>query len=117
MDYNQIREDTRRAYADADEVDVDLSYLTDEYIDELVENARDPEQLLIQDPGLEFEFGAQATNYLANAYFIGWTAYGYVASSAGSCNRSWQLRINYRQRSIVRKCSTSPYWYIWSVSS
>lgn len=120
MDYKQIRIDTKAAFAEAGERDADLSYLTEEYIDDVVGKARSVEELLLLDPGLEGELDqeevAAVTNYLGNPVFIGWNAYGYIASSNGSCNRNWQLRTSYRRKSIVRKCSSAPYWWIWKVS-
>ena len=115
-DLEQIRLETKRAFDEAGVEDPDLSYLTEELVQEAERDARAVEDL--GEKGPDGEVRPNATNRLWNVWFQGGPGsrvYGYLLRSDGSCGGSWYVYFTWSARSIDRRCPNRNS-YIWRVS-
>jgi hypothetical protein len=120
MDLDLIRRETESAVAEAG-ADVDLSYLTQEFVEIGLRDARDIADITDAERAdlLPESEGRVVYNYLHSCWFQGGPGsrvYGYLASAGGSCNRSWYTYFTWRTRSVHRRCATGSAT-IWKVGS
>jgi hypothetical protein len=110
----EIRRETERAFAEAGITDADLSYLTEELVQEAERDARAPEDL--DETGPEGEARPEWGNLLWNVWFTGGPGsrvYGYLLQG-GSCGGSWYVSFTWNSRSLQGRCSNRNS-YIWRV--
>jgi|SRR4051794_20066080 hypothetical protein len=116
-DLQEVHRATAAAYAEAGVEDPDLSYLTQELIDEGEREARALDEVDAEareaSAGPD---GAESGNRLWNVWFAGGPgsqAYGYLLSG-GTCSGSWYTHYMWHTRSLVGKCPnrSSYIWYV-----
>jgi hypothetical protein len=114
-DLQQVQAEMQRAFEEAGVSDFDLSYLTQELIDEGEREAREPDEAISAAVG-EGE-AAPESNRLWNVWFSGGPGsrvYGYLLSG-GTCAGSWYVSYIWNQRQLLYKCSNRNS-YVWQVS-
>lgn len=112
MDLNEVIADTKRAYAEAGEDDPDLSYITQEYLDHLEENA---EEVDAPAPEQDIATFAATGNLLFDVTFSGFRYYGRRGGENYTCGGNWAISGTWRQRSIFGRCQNQNA-LIWRVS-
>ena len=117
MDVEQARSETEEAFREAGVDDADLSYLTDDYINEVMQSKpiEELDSSQFEEEGVEPEAGY---NYLYNAVFFGGPgsrAYGKIAYSNWSCERNWSASYTWRSRQPYGYCVRGGSGFIWKV--
>ena len=115
-----IRRWTEEAYREAGIEDFDLSYLTEDFIQEGLREARSAEEVLGK---ARVDPLAEAAGPWGNMLFKVWfqggpgtRVYGYLTRTQRTCGPgTWYTYLNWRRRQLMWKCSDKND-YIWQIS-
>jgi hypothetical protein len=104
MDLEQVRDDTRAAYAEAGVDEPDLTYITEAFLTDLAANAESTEDdaLPAADTGATI---AQWGSLYFDVVFTGLRFYGTVGGDRYICNSNWRRYGGWSQRALVGRCS------------
>lgn len=110
MNLEEVLADTRRAYAEAGESDPDLSYITQDYLDDMQANADEvdgAEPAPIQSGETEATLQPLWGNLYYNVTFAGMRFYGQRGGESYVCGGNWNQYGGWRQRALVGRCRNS----------
>lgn len=118
MDLEQVLSDTRRAYQEAGIDDPDLSYTTQDYLEEMEANASEEDPPSAEQseevPDESPEPIATWGSLYYDVTFSGLRFYGTIGGDRYVCNGTWRRTSGWSQRAIVGRCSNrnSTIWRI-----